>query len=53
MHFLVSIEIIFFYLYLIGDGFFIGGVTLRCFVIYIVNLFLQNIAKDLSKLLTQ
>ena len=36
MHFLVSIEIIPFYWYLIGDGFF---VTLRCFVIYIVNHF--------------
>ena len=39
MHFSVSIEIIPFYWYLIGDGFLIGGVTLRCFVIYIFNLF--------------
>ena len=43
MHFLVSIEIIPFCWYLI---------TLRGFVIYIANLFLQNIAKDSLRLLT-
>ena len=44
MHFLVSIEIVTFCWYLM--------ITLRGFVIYIANLFLQNIAKDSLRLLT-
>ena len=49
MHFSVSIEIIPFYWYLIGDGFF--NSALFCDLYF--QSFLQNIAKDLLRLLTR